>query len=74
MDEFKIFNELLLYLKNNDNGVYSNWESILDNKKKSLVNKIFGTKRVNITMGDNNNVKVPRRILSIKRSQSNNNQ
>ena len=56
MDEFKIFNELLLYLKNNDNGVYSNWESILDNKKKSLVNKIFGTKRVNITMGDNNNV------------------
>ena len=74
MDEFKIFNELLLYLKNNDNGVYSNWESTLDDKKKSLVNKIFGTKRVNITMGDNNNVKVPRRILSIKRSQTNNNQ
>ena len=74
MDEFKIFNELLIYLKNNDNAVYSKWESTLDDKKKALVNKLFGTKRVNISLSDNNNVKVPRRILSIKRSQSGNNQ
>ena len=68
MDEFKIFNELLLYLKNNNNAVYSNWESTLDDKKKSLVNKLFATKRINISTNDNNNVKVPRRILTIKRS------
>ena len=74
MDEFKIFNELLLFLKNNDNAVYSKWESTLDDTKKSLVNKLFGTKRVNISLSDNSNVKVPRRILSIKRSQSGNNQ
>ena len=74
MDEFKIFNELLIYLKNNDNAVYSKWESTLDDTKKSLVNKLFGTKRVNISLSDNSNVKVPRRILSIKRSQSGNNQ
>ena len=68
MDEFKIFNELLLYLKNNNNAIYSNWESTLDDKKKSLVNKLFATKRINISTNDNNNVKVPRRILTIKRS------
>ena len=67
MDEFKIFNELLLYLKNNNNAIYSNWESTLDDKKKSLVNKLFATKRINISTNDNNNVKVPRRILTIKR-------
>ena len=74
MDEFKIFNELLLHIKNNDNMAYSNRESTLDDIKKALVNKIFGTKGVNITIGDNNNVKVPRRILTIKCSQNSNNQ
>ena len=36
MDEFKIFNELLLYLKNNDNGVYSKIGKALLMIKKSL--------------------------------------
>ena len=71
MDEFKIFNELLLYLKNNENSVYSNWEKTLDEKRKALVNKLFGTKRINITEGEKN-FQVPRRIVSIKRPSNNN--
>ena len=71
MDEYKIFNELLLYLKNFENTVYSNWEKTLDENRKALVNKLFGTKRINITEGEKN-FQVPRRIVSIKRPSNNN--
>ena len=72
IDEFKMFNEFLLFLKNNQNEIYLNWEKTLDEKQKSLVNKLFGTKRINISGDDNTNMQVPRRIVSIKRNINNN--
>ena len=72
-DEFKMFNELLFYLKNNQSNIYLEWEKTLDENKKQLVNKLFSTKRILIS-GENNNMQIPRRILVIKRNQNNNNQ
>ena len=76
MDEFKMYKELLLFLKNNGNEAYLNWEKTLDENQKQLVNKLFGTKRINISTENNNNIQIPRRIVSIKRNQNqdNNNQ
>ena len=76
MDEFKMFKELLLFLQNNGNETYLNWEKTLDENQKQLVNKLFGTKRINISTENNNNIQIPRRIVSIKRNQNqdNNNQ
>ena len=68
MDEFKLFKELLLFLKNNGNEVYLNWEKTLDEKQKQLVNELFGTKRINISLENNNNIQIPRRIVSIRRN------
>ena len=72
-DEFKLFKELLLYLKNNEVNIYSNWENTLDENRKALLNKLLGTKRINIS-GNNINAQVPRRIVTIKRNQNNINQ
>ena len=72
-DEFKLFKELLLYLKNNEVNIYSNWENTLDENRKALLNKLLGTKRINIS-GNNINAQVPRRIVTIKRNQNNTNQ
>jgi hypothetical protein len=74
MDEFKMFRELLLFLKNNQSEIYLNWEKTLDENKKNLVNNLFGTKRINISGDNYNNVQVPRRIVSIKRNLNQNNQ
>ena len=68
MDEFKLFKELLLFLKNNGNEVYLNWEKTLNEKQKQLVNELFGTKRINISLENNNNIQIPRRIVSIRRN------
>lgn len=73
MDEFKIFNDLLIYLKNNRNDIYIKWENSLNEKQKQNIYKLLGTKRINITINKKDNVQVPRRIVSIKRNINNSN-
>ena len=53
IDEFKKFSELLLFLKNNRNGIYAKWENTLDKNKKVEVSKLFATKRINIITNKN---------------------
>ncbi len=72
IDEFKMFSELLLFLKNNKNDIYNRWENSLDQKRKDEVNKLFATKRINIQTKENENVQIPRRIVTIKRKLNNN--
>ena len=73
MDEFKIFNDFLVYLKNNRNDIYSSWENTLDEEAKNNITKLFSVKRIHIKYGKNNSnsVLVPRRIVSIKRNINN---
>ena len=72
-DEFLMFKELLFFLKENRNNIYINWENSLDEKQKKDVYNLTGTKRINIQSNDKNKIQVPRRILTIKRGQNNNN-
>ena len=74
IDEFKSFHELLIFLKNNKNDIYSMWEKNLDENKKDEVNKLFSTKRINLQLNKNNSAQIPRRIVTIKRNFNNNNQ
>ena len=74
IDEFKSFNELLIFLKNNKNDIYTKWEITLDENRKDEVNKLFSTKRINLQLNKNNTVQIPRRIVTIKRNFNNNNQ
>ena len=67
LDEFKIFSEMLQYLKNNNNEIYSNWESSLNQEQKDKIIKLISTKRINIHVNENN-IQVARRIVSIKRN------
>ena len=67
IDEFKKFNELLLFLKQNNNNNYILWENSLDPKKKEEVYKLFSTKRIDIQINKDNNIQIPRRIVAIKR-------
>ena len=72
IDEFKMFNELLIFLKNNQKNFYEQWEKNLGENKKILVNKLFGTKRINIIGENNTSMQIPRRIITIKRNQNQN--
>jgi len=72
IDEFKMFSELLIFLKNNKNDIYSLWENTLNEKDKNDVNNLFATKRINIQTNKNDNIQIPRRIIKIKRNQNNN--
>ena len=74
IDEFKMFRELLIFLKNNKNDIYSMWENNLNEQQRNDVHKLFATKRINIQTNKNNNVQIPRRIVTIKRKINNNNQ
>ena len=74
IDEFKSFNELLIFLKNNKNDIYTKWEITLDENRKDEVNKLFSTKRINLQLNKNNTVQIPRRIVTIKRNFNNKNQ
>ena len=74
IDEFKSFSELLIFLKNNKNDIYSRWENTLDQNRKDEVSKLFSTKRINLQINKDNTVQVPRRIVTIKRNFNNNNQ
>ena len=74
IDEFKMFRELLIFLKNNKNDVYSMWENSLNEQQRNDVHKLLATKRINIQTNKNNNVQIPRRIVTIKRTINNNNQ
>ena len=73
IDEFKSFSELLIFLKNNKNDIYSRWENTLDQNGKDEVSKLFSTKRINLQINKDNTVQVPRRIVTIKRNFNNNN-
>ena len=73
IDEFKSFSELLIFLKNNKNDIYSRWENTLDQNRKDEVSKLFSTKRINLQINKDNTVQVPRRIVTIKRNFNNNN-
>jgi hypothetical protein len=68
MDEFKNFNDLLIYLKNNRKDIYISWENTLNEEAKNNITKLFSVKRIPIKYGKNNSVVVPRRIVSIKRT------
>lgn len=71
-DEFNMFRELLTLLKSKRNDIYTAWENSLSQDKKDEVYKIYGTKRITIQNNKNNNIQVARRILTIKRNNSNN--
>ena len=71
IDEFKMFSELLLFLKNTKNDIYVMWEKTLDQNKKEEVSKLFKTKRINLQINKNNTVQIPRRIVNIKRRLNN---
>ena len=68
IDEFKYFIDLLNYLNNNKKNEYNCWINSLDEKKRKDVNNLMETKRINIQLNKNNNVFIPRRILTIKRN------
>jgi len=68
MDEFKNFIDLLNYLNNNKIDIYNLWKNSLNEEQVKDVNKLMGTKRINIQFNKNTNLLVPRRILSIKRN------
>ena len=71
LDEFKNFNDLLIYLKQNRSDVYYLWENSLDEQKKRDIINTIAVKRINIKFDDNSSVVVPRRIVSIKRNANN---
>ena len=71
IDEFMKFSELLLFLKQNKNDSYILWENSLDQNEKDEVSKLFSTKRINIQTDENSNIKIPRRIVTIKRAINN---
>ena len=71
LDEFKLFNDMLQYLKNNKNEIYSKWENSLSQVQKEKIIKLIYTKRINIQINDENNMQVARRIVSIKRTNNN---
>jgi hypothetical protein len=71
-DEFNMFRELLTLLKNKRNDIYTAWENSLTQDKKDDVNKIYGTRRINIQNSKNSSIQVARRILTIKRNNNNN--
>ena len=68
MDEFKNFIDLLNYLNNNKTDIYNLWKNSLNEEQVKDVNKLMGTKRINIQFNKNTNLLVPRRILAIKRN------
>ena len=72
IDEFMMFKELLLFLKDNKNEVFFTWENSLNKNRKEQVYKLFGTKRISIQT-NNTTIQVPRRIVTIKRFLNNNN-
>jgi hypothetical protein len=72
IDEFMMFKELLLFLKDNKNEVFFAWENSLNKNRKEQVYKLFGTKRISIQT-NNTTIQVPRRIVTIKRFLNNNN-
>ena len=74
IDEFKMFREILIFLKNNKSDIYSIWENGLNEQQRIDVHKLLATKRINIQTNKNNNVQIPRRIVTIKRTINNNNQ
>ena len=71
-DEFNLFRELLTLLKTKRNDIYTAWENSLTQEKKNDVNKVYGTKRINIQNSNNSSIQVARRILTIKRNNNNN--
>ena len=73
MDEFKNFNDLLIFVKNNRNDLYNSWVNSLDDDKKSNLKKIFEVKRIHIQYNEKKSMVVPRRIVSIKRNANNQN-
>ena len=73
MDEFKNFNDLLIFVKNNRNDLYNSWVNSLDDDKKTNLKKLFEVKRIHIQYNEKNSIVVPRRIVSIKRNINNQN-
>lgn len=71
MDEFKNFNDLLNFLKNNRSDIYNSWINSLDDVRKNNLKKIFEVKRILIQYNKNNSMVVPRRIVYIKRNINN---
>ena len=71
IDEFKFFSDTLQFLKNNKNEVYLKWENSLNQEQKDKIMNIISTKRIDIRINDDNNMKVARRIVSIKRNHNN---
>ena len=69
MDEFLNFKDLLNYLKNNKNEIFTSWENSLNEDEKKEISQLIGTKRINIQLNKNNSMQVPRRIVSIRRNQ-----
>ena len=73
IDEFVLFKELLLFLKDNKNDLYTKWEQFMGKQKKENIYKLIGVKRINIQTNENKNLQVPRRIVTIRRGINNNN-
>ena len=71
LDEFKNFNDLLIYLKQNKCDIYNLWENSLDEQKKRDIINIIAVKRININFDKHSSIEVPRRIVSIKRNTNN---
>ena len=69
MDEFLNFKDLLNYLKNNKNEIFTSWENSLNKDEKKEIAQLIGTKRINIQLNENNSMQIPRRIVSIRRNQ-----
>jgi hypothetical protein len=72
-DEFTIFINLLNFLKNNRSDLFSNWHNSLNENQQKKIKNLIGTKRIDIELKDGGKVNMPRRIISIKRSQNPNN-
>lgn len=70
-DEFNMFREMLTLLKSKRNDIYTAWENSLTENQKTDVNKLYGTKRINIQNNKNSSFQVARRILTIKRNNNN---
>ena len=71
IDEFKYFNELLQYLKNNKNEIYLKWENSFNQEQKNKIINLISTKRINIQINSNDMMMVARRIVAIKRNKEN---
>ena len=73
IDEFILFKDLLLFLKDNKNDLYTKWEQFMGKQKKENIYKLIGVKRINIQTNENKKIQVPRRIVTIRRGINNNN-